>query len=103
MAINILLVGRTRPVLHDAAGRAKFPNVEYVAAASLAEAIDALQHHTIDHVIMGAGLDIDVRMEIVRSVFRLSQSTSVHMKDAASGPTGFLPFVRSIVGGILAR
>lgn len=54
----------------------------------------------IDHVIMGAGLDLDTRLEIIREIFESSDKTTVHMKDGASGPQGFLPFVRSVLGGL---
>ncbi len=53
-----------------------------------------------DHVIMGAGLDIDVRLDIIREVFELSDSTTVHMKDFASGPQGMLPFVRAVLSAL---
>jgi hypothetical protein len=42
---------------------------------------------------------LETRLEIVREIFQLSDTTSVHMKDVASGPQGFLPFVRSILNG----
>ena len=54
----------------------------------------------IDHVIMGAGLDLETRLEIVREIFLTSDTTTVHMKDFASGPDGFLPFVRSVLTGL---
>ena len=38
-----------------------------------------------DHVIMGAGIDLASRLAIVREVFGSSDTTTVHMKDAASG------------------
>ena len=53
----------------------------------------------IDHVIMGAALDLETRLEIVREIFLASDRTTVHLKDVASGPDGFLPFVRSVLGG----
>jgi hypothetical protein len=34
---------------------------------------------------MGAGLDIDIRLEIIKLIFSLSQSTTVHVKELASG------------------
>ena len=49
---------------------------------------------------MGAGLELEARLEIVREVFLASDRTTVHMKDVASGPEGFLPFVRAVVGGL---
>jgi hypothetical protein len=39
-------------------------------------------------------------LEIAREVFETSDWTTVHIKDRASGPEGFLPFVRSIIRGL---
>jgi hypothetical protein len=55
---------------------------------------------TIDHVIMGGGLPLETRLEMVRVIFESSETTSVHMKDVASGSQGFLPFVRSVLSGL---
>jgi hypothetical protein len=46
---------------------------------------------------MGAGIDLNVRLDIIRYIFETSQSTTVHMKDWESGPKGMLPFVNSIL------
>jgi hypothetical protein len=54
----------------------------------------------IDIVIIGAGLNIDVRCEIIKLIFSLSDTTTVHMKDYASGPQGMLPFVNSVLNGV---
>jgi hypothetical protein len=40
---------------------------------------------------MGAGLDLEARLEIVREIFLASDKTTVHLKDFTSGPDGFLP------------
>ena len=53
----------------------------------------------IDHAIIGGGIDLARRIEIVREVFTLSDSTTVHM-NSPSGPESFLPFVRSVLSGI---
>ncbi len=50
---------------------------------------------------MGAGLDLDVRCEIIKLIFSLSHTTTVHMKDYASGPEGMLPFVNSVLKGLI--
>ena len=63
----------------------------------------ALARADIDHVIMGAGLDLEVRLEIVREIFLASDTTTVHMKDVASGPDGLLPFARSVLTGLADR
>jgi hypothetical protein len=39
-------------------------------------------------------------LEIVREIVLASDKTTVHMKDFASGPDGFLPFVRSVPAGL---
>ena len=48
----------------------------------------------------GAGLDLEPRLETVREIFLASDKTTVHLKDFASGPDGFLPFVRSVLAGL---
>jgi hypothetical protein len=49
---------------------------------------------------MGAGIDLETRLQIVREIFQLSETTTVHMKDHATGSQGFLPFVRSVLRGL---
>jgi hypothetical protein len=49
---------------------------------------------------MGAGLDLDVRLEIVRQIFDSSETTTVHMKSHLPGPGGYLPFVRAVLQGL---
>ncbi|KAF2476792.1 uncharacterized protein BDR25DRAFT_300630 [Lindgomyces ingoldianus] len=46
---------------------------------------------------MGAGIELEKRLEIVRRMFELSQTTTVHLKDANLGPQGFLLFVKVIL------
>lgn len=40
------------------------------------------------------------RLEIVREMFRSSDTTTVHMKDRVSGKQTFLPFARSVLRGL---
>jgi hypothetical protein len=47
----------------------------------------------------GSSLDIDIRLEIIKLIFSLSQSTTVHVKDLASGAEGLIPFVKAILKG----
>jgi hypothetical protein len=49
-------------------------------------------------VILGGGLELDVRLQIVRSVFENSASTTGHM-NSPSGPESYLPFVRAVLRG----
>ncbi|MET9388359.1 hypothetical protein ABZY09_47220 [Streptomyces sp. NPDC002928] len=49
---------------------------------------------------MGAGLDLDIRLKIIREIYESSDSTTVRMKDRASGPEGLLPFIQAVLGGL---
>lgn len=56
----------------------------------------------VDHVMIGGGLDLGVRLEVVREVFQTSQSTTVHL-NSPSGPASFLPFVHAVISGLLGQ
>jgi hypothetical protein len=49
---------------------------------------------------MGAGIELDERLAVVRAVYEASDTTTIHLKDAASGPEGFLPFVHAILSAL---
>jgi hypothetical protein len=99
MAKRVLLLGVLASVLDDA--RRQLPaDVEFVSGSGVAEVRSAFRDADIDHVIMGGGLDLDARAEMVREIFQLSDRATIHMKDQMSGPEGFLPFVRAVLGGL---
>jgi len=100
MAKKVLLLGRLDAVVEDAQQQLRMPDVQLFLATGLDEVRSALAEAAIDHVIMGAGLDLEVRLEVIREVFLASDTTTVHMKDLASGPDRFLPFVRSVLAGL---
>jgi hypothetical protein len=100
MARSVLLLGRLGVVVEDAQQQLRMPDVRLYLATGLDEVRSAFAQADIDHVIMGAGLDLEARLEIVREIFLASDKTTVHMKDFASGPVGFLPFVRSVLAGL---
>lgn len=100
MATNVLLLGLKLTVVDDVREHLGMPDVELFAGAGLADLRSVLAERKIDHVIMGAGLDLDIRLEAVRTVFESSDTTTVHMKDFASGPEGFGPFVRAVLTGL---
>jgi hypothetical protein len=60
----------------------------------------ALAQGDIDHVIVGGGLDLGIRLEVVKEVFQSSDKATVHLKDHLSGPEGFVPFARSVLQGL---
>jgi DNA-binding response OmpR family regulator len=96
---GVLLVGRTSTVLDEARKGLTAQDVTLFGATTLDEVRKALDENPIDAVIMGAGIDLETRLRIVRHVFEASDSTSVHMKDFESGPEGFLPFVEGVLDG----
>ena len=57
----------------------------------------------LEVVIMGAGISLDDRLEIIQRIFELSDSTTVHMKDRASGQPGMMPFVNAVLQGLTTR
>jgi hypothetical protein len=97
---TVLLVGRRAAVIDDARRRLDPSNLRLMGATGLDEVRSAFARTRVDHVIMGAGIDLETRLQIVRHVFRSSDSTTVHMKDRAGGPDGFLPFIAAVLRGL---
>src|SRR5205085_11946571 len=98
---KVLLIGRA---LTNVPPTDKIPvkNIELFAASSLTEVRHVFANNsTIDIVIMGAGIELESRLEIVRYIFNTSNTTTVHMKDWATGPEGFLPFINQVLNGLL--
>jgi hypothetical protein len=99
MTRNVLLLGRKGIVVDDVKNELQMPDVQVFGGTGIEDVRAVFARTRIDHVIMGAGIDLEARLEIVREVFNSSETTTVHMKDVASGPGGLLPFVRSILTG----
>ena len=98
---NVLLLARKGVDLAEVQALVDTAKVTLFAGTSFADARRVLEEVPIDVVIMGAGLDLDVRLSIVRHVFVRNSGTSVHMKDRDSGPQGMLPFVAAVLRGLL--
>ena len=97
MPQKVLLLGRKGVIVEDAKAHINNPNVEIYAGTNIGDMRAVFAETAIDHVFMGAGIELEKRLEIVKEVFILSQTTTVHLKDAASGPQGFLPFVKAVI------
>ncbi len=97
---NVLLLGRTGVVIEEARQQLDMPRLQLFGGTGLDDARSAFAQASIDHVIMGAGIDLETRLEIVREVFRSSDRTTVHMKDRISGKQTFLAFARSVLRGL---
>ena len=97
--MKVLLVGRTPSVIDDVIQALDAPDVDFSTANTVREVQDMLTASQVDHVIVGGGLDLEPRLQIVRQVFDTSSSTTVYM-NSPSGPESYLPFVRSILRGL---
>jgi len=97
---KVLLLGKGGIVVADVEDQLSTTGFELYGGGSIDDLRATFSSTAIDHVIMGAGLPLEVRLEIVREIFLLSNTTTVHIKDYESGPDGFVPFVRSVLAGI---
>lgn len=104
---KILLIGLSNTVLQNAQSHITNPDIEIHTTTDIdsVRSIITAQSNSIvnipiHHVFMGAGIELEQRLEIVREILTSSAFTSIHMKDAASGPQGFLPFVAGVLKGL---
>ena len=101
MSTNVLLLGRTGIVLDNIKTGLGVQDVTLFGGTSLEDVQSVFDKQKIDIVIMGAGIDLTTRLNIISHIFTTSNSTTVHMKDWNSGPQGMLPFVNSIITGLI--
>jgi hypothetical protein len=97
---TVLLLGRRGINLDGMRAGISIKYVNLLAATSLDEVCTAFADQFIDVVIIGAGIDLDTRLAIVRYIFETSNATTVHMKDRNSGPAGMLLFVDRVLNGL---
>jgi hypothetical protein len=86
-------------VIDDVIAQLEIPEIELSGGTGIDTVRSAFERGSVDHVIIGGGLDLDTRLEIVRMIFRTSRSTTVHL-NSPSGPESFLPFVRAVLAGV---
>lgn len=101
---KVLLVGRLMkniPTLDQITQK----DVQLFGASTLEEVKSVFDKNNkqVDVVIMGAGIDINIRLDIIKYIFEISESTTVHMKDTKSGPAGMLPFVNGVLMDCLSN
>lgn len=58
------------------------------------------QDKTIDHVFIGAGIELEKRLEIVKEILTYNQATSIHLKDKITGGRAMLPFIKGTLEGL---
>jgi hypothetical protein len=97
---RVLLLGLTGVVVEDVRRTLHVPDVELLGGTGIEDVRSAFAAGAVDHVIMGAGIDLDTRLEIIRRIFETSDTTTVHLKDRISGKQGFPVFVTSVLRGL---
>ena len=97
---TILIVGRTEMVLDNVRKHMPSTHYQFLSATDLDGVKKAFGSAKPDLVIMGASIDLEPRLAIIRYVFERSGSTSMHLKDTDSGPEGFLPFLKGMPSGL---
>jgi hypothetical protein len=100
---NCLLLGRKGMIVDDVKKSIYATDINLYGGTSLQDVKDTFDQQNIDIVIMGAGLDINDRLDMIKYIFESSMSTTVHMKDWDSGPDGMLPFVNGVVNGLFDK
>ena len=97
---NVLLLGKGGIDAAEMETQLSTSDFQLYGGGSIDDVRSTFSNTKVDHVIMGGGLPLQVRLEIVGEIFRLSNTTPVHLKDLDSGPEGYLPFVRSVLAGL---
>lgn len=98
---NILLVGKLLVNIPSPEKLIK-KEAHYLVASDMATVQEVFRNNkVIDTVIMGAGIDLEKRLDIVRYIFSASDTVTIHMKDYASGPEGFVPFINDVLAGMM--
>jgi hypothetical protein len=100
MAKRVLLLGVMAALLKDVQEELQRPDIEFLGGTGVDDVRSAFRQADIDHVIVGGGLDLDARAEMVREIFQSSDRATIHLKDQMSGPEGFLPFVKAVLLGL---
>ena len=100
MTRRVLILGLMPGLLDDFRRQLDVPDVELVGGTGVDDVRSAFVQGDLDHVIMGGGLNLQTRLEVVREVFQSSDKATVHLKDHLSGPEGFVPFARSVLRGL---
>ncbi|MGR3626629.1 MAG: hypothetical protein ACU0A0_10110 [Limimaricola sp.] len=94
----ILLVGRLPGAVETVARALGDLPVEWLGAHDRAEVIRQLDTEpAITCVVIGAGLDDQLRGDLVGVIASRRPDITIHLKDRASGPGGMADFARQVV------
>lgn len=100
MAKRVLLVGLRPNLVEGFRQQLDLSHVEFDGASDVDDVAAAFARTDFDHVFLGGGLDLSVRLAAIQLVFESSDKATVHLKDHLSGPEGFVPFARAVLHGL---
>jgi hypothetical protein len=95
--LHVLIVGRLLDIVDQTRSRVQCEDVVLYGATTLDEVRKTLSLKPIDVMVVGAAIELSERLAIARAAFEISENITVHLKDKASGPPGFVPFVERII------
>jgi hypothetical protein len=95
--LHVLIVGRLIDSVDETRSRVQCERVVLYGATTLDEVRKTLSLNPIDVMVVGAAIELSERLAIARAAFELSEHITVHLKDKASGPPGFVPFVERVI------
>jgi hypothetical protein len=94
----VLLIGKLPHVIGNVAKVLDHLPIEWLGAHDHAETVRQLEcEPRIACIIMGAGLDDQIRGDLIGLVAIMRPDLPIHLKDRASGPEGLVPFVERVV------
>ena len=95
--LHVLIVGRLLDIVDETRSRVQCANVVLYGATTLDEVRKTLSLKPIAVMVVGAAIELSERLAIARAAFEMSEHITVHLKDKASGPPGFVPFVERVI------
>lgn len=95
--LHVLIVGRLLDTVDETRSRVNCDSVILFGATTLDEVRKTLALNRIDLMVVGAAIELSERLAIARAAFEMSEHITVHLKDKASGPPGFVPFVERVI------
>ncbi len=94
----ILLAGRLPSVVEDVESQLEDLSIQWLGAHDRNEVVRQLEAEpNISCVIIGAGLDDNIRGDLVGIIASRRPDVCIHLKDRLSGSAGMAPFVRRVM------
>jgi hypothetical protein len=100
MTKNVLLLGVRSDLVREFGQEASMSGFRMFSGSGLDEVKSVMAETQINHVIIGGGIDLKTRLEIIQHIYHSSDRTTVHLKDQISGPEAFVTFARSVLSGL---